>query len=112
MRSGTTSRRRRLAFAMGWLLASASALAQPADDAALAETGRRSYIGSCARCHGIGLVSTGYGFDLRTFPKDDKERFVRSVTKGLRNMPAWEGVLKNEQVDAIWAYILQVQAAQ
>jgi len=112
MRRGTPSQRRRLAFAMGWLLASAPALAQPADEAALADAGRRSYTSSCARCHGIGLVSTGYGFDLRTFPKDDKTRFVHSVTKGLRNMPAWEGVLKTEQIDAIWAYILQVQAAQ
>jgi mono/diheme cytochrome c family protein len=108
----TASQRRRLAAAMSLLLAGVPALAQPADDAALAEAGRRTYTSSCARCHGIGLVNTGYGFDLRTFPKDDKERFLRSVTKGLRAMPAWEGVLRDEQMDAIWAYILKVQAAQ
>ena len=104
--------RRRCLAAAGLWIAGASALAQTADDAALAEAGRRTYTSSCARCHGIGLVNTGYGFDLRTFPKDDKERFVRSVTKGLRAMPAWEGILKSEQIDAVWAYILQVQQAQ
>jgi len=104
-------RRRCLAAAALWV-AGAAALAQTADDAALAETGRRTYTSSCARCHGIGLVNTGYGFDLRTFPKDDKDRFVRSVTKGLRAMPAWEGILKSEQIDAVWAYILQVQSTQ
>ena len=103
--------RRCLAATALWV-AGASALAQTADDAVLAETGRRTYTSSCARCHGIGLVNAGYGFDLRTFPKDDKERFVRSVTKGLRAMPAWEGILKSEQIDAVWAYILQVQSTQ
>lgn len=68
--------------------------------------GRRIYTSFCVRCHGINLVtSSSAHFDLRTFPKDDKERFVRSVSKGLRAMPAWEGSLKPEQIDAIWAYV-------
>jgi mono/diheme cytochrome c family protein len=104
-------RRGLAATALLWV-AGTAALAQTADDAALAEAGRRTYTSSCARCHGIGLVNAGYGFDLRAFPRDDKERFVRSVTKGLRAMPAWEGILKSEQIDALWAYILQVQSTQ
>lgn len=73
---------------------------------AVVEEGRKAYTTYCARCHGINLaVGSSAFFDLRTFPKDDKERFVRSVTKGLRAMPAWEGVIKPEQIDAIWAYI-------
>jgi mono/diheme cytochrome c family protein len=68
--------------------------------------GRRIYTSFCVRCHGINLVtSSSAHFDLRTFPKDDKERFVRSVSKGLRAMPAWEGTIKPEQIDAIWAYV-------
>lgn len=76
-----------------------------AADVSQVDLGRRTYTSMCARCHGLNLVSNGIGFDLRTFPAHDKERFVRSVTKGLRAMPAWEGIVKPEQIDAIWAYI-------
>lgn len=77
-----------------------------AEPTAAVEEGRKAYTTYCARCHGLNLtVGSSAFFDLRTFPKDDKERFVRSVTKGLRAMPAWEGVIKPEQIDAIWAYI-------
>ncbi len=75
------------------------------DIAKLVETGRSRYTGSCARCHGIALVTVGIGFDLRTFPSDGKERFVRSVTGGLRAMPAFQGSIRPEDLDAIWAYI-------
>ena len=71
-----------------------------------AAAGRRSYTSMCARCHGLNLVTTGgIGYDLRSFPRDGKERFLRSVNKGLRAMPAWEGVARPEQIEAIWAYI-------
>jgi cytochrome c55X len=86
------------------------AAAMPAAPAAAtvpsAADGRRVYMSFCVRCHGIELVSSSSAyFDLRTFPKADKERFVRAVAKGLRAMPAWEGTLKPEQIDAIWAYV-------
>jgi cytochrome c55X len=89
------------------LLAAALALpaAARADEASPAERGRKSYTSYCARCHGLNLVTTGAAFDLRTFPAQDKERFVRSVGKGLRAMPAWESMLKPGELDAIWAYI-------
>ena len=69
------------------------------------EAGRRLYVMSCQRCHGINLATNGIGFDLRTFPPHDKARFVRSVNEGLRAMPAWGAVLKPGQVDLLWAYI-------
>lgn len=85
----------------------------PAADPALVEQGRARYTSSCARCHGIGMVTNGsIGADLRQFPAQDKERFVRSVSKGLRAMPAWEGILKPEEIEALWVYMLSVQAAQ
>jgi mono/diheme cytochrome c family protein len=75
--------------------------------------GKSSYTSFCARCHGINLVTASSAhFDLRTFPRDDKERFVRSVSKGLRAMPAWEGVVKPEQLEAIWLYIGSVNGWQ
>jgi cytochrome c55X len=69
------------------------------------EAGRRLYVSSCQRCHGIRLVSFGLGYDLRNFPQQDKERFIRSVSKGLRAMPAWGDTMKPEQMDLIWTYI-------
>jgi len=84
--------------------ATGAAVGQQAEPDPVA-AGRRFYTGYCTRCHGINLVTVGIGFDLRTFPKDDKERFLRSVNKGVRNMPAFEGIAKPEQIEAIWAYI-------
>jgi len=68
--------------------------------------GRRAYTSYCARCHGLNLVvSSSAFFDLRTFPKGDRERFMRSVLKGTRAMPAWEGTIKPEELESIWLYI-------
>jgi len=74
-------------------------------DPALADQGKRVYTSLCARCHGLNLVSNGIGFDLRQFPQGAEERFRTSVTKGLRAMPAWEGVLKPGELEALWAYV-------
>lgn len=93
------------AVALAAVGAAANAQVAAADPA---EAGRKLYIGSCQRCHGLNLATNGIGFDLRTFPAHDKERFVRSVTNGLRAMPAWGGTLKPEQIDLIWAYISSV----
>ena len=54
--------------------------ARAANDAPVVQ-GRKAYVSFCARCHGINLVTTGSTYDLRTFPREDRERFVRSVTK-------------------------------
>jgi cytochrome c55X len=82
------------------------------DAAALANQGRRVCMSLCARCHGLNLVSSGIGFDLRQFPKDNPERFRDSVSKCLRAMPAWEGVLKPRDLEALWAYIGSVNRWQ
>jgi cytochrome c55X len=97
-------RRSVVALALAAAATLATARAEPVASET-AEAGRKLYVSSCQRCHGINLVSNGIGFDLRTFPQHDKARFVRSVTNGLRAMPAWGGTLKPEQMDLIWAYI-------
>lgn len=94
--------RRALAGALA--LAAAVPVARAADGDRV-EEGRRLYVMSCQRCHGINLATAGIGFDLRKFPREDKERFVRSVTHGVRQMPAWGGTLKPEQIDLIWEYV-------
>jgi mono/diheme cytochrome c family protein len=85
--------------------APAEAASLAVDTAALAAEGRRRYTGLCARCHGLNLVTVGIGFDLRTFPADDKARFVRSVTQGVRAMPSFANVVQPAELEAIWAYI-------
>ena len=100
---------RRPAQVLAILLAAATASARaqqaPAPVTAEVEAGRKLYVSSCQRCHGIDLVTNGIGFDLRTFPPHDKERFVRAVREGLRAMPAWGETLKASEIDLIWAYV-------
>jgi mono/diheme cytochrome c family protein len=73
----------------------------------LAEEGRRIYAGQCSRCHGYHMINEGLvGFDLRKFPKDDRERFVNSVSRGKQpRMPPWGDVLSANDIEALWAYI-------
>jgi len=104
------SRRRRLGFVLALATAWPTVGAQEAANAMAsvpnaAEAGRKIYINSCQRCHGINLATNGIGFDLRNFPQQEKERFLRSVNQGLRAMPAWSGSLKPEQLELIWAYV-------
>ena len=85
----------------------ASATAQTADAAPSAERGRQLYNSYCARCHGINMVTPGAAsFDLRTLTPGEQERFERSVTHGLRAMPAWGSILKPADVQALWTYVM------
>ena len=81
--------------------------ASPApDDPQMIAGGQRMYKDYCQRCHGLNMVSAGGAFfDLRTFPTDQKSRFVNSVIHGKRAMPAWGGVLKQDEIDSLWAYV-------
>jgi mono/diheme cytochrome c family protein len=100
-----------------WVAAIAAALTIPAavaqeaapaasSDPARVDAGKRLYVSYCARCHGLNMAVTGAAFfDLRTFPKDDKPRFVESVTRGKREMPAWGAILKTPEIDLLWAYV-------
>jgi hypothetical protein len=51
------------------------------------------------------VSTSGAYFDLRTFPKDEKERFIRSLKEGKRAMPAWEGIVKPHEMELLWIYI-------
>ena len=106
MRPGNRSRLAAAAFAG---VAASAAFASPAAaNTASAEQvaqGRRIYTSNCARCHGLNMVTTGAAFDLRTFPPDQKERFVRSIVQGVRAMPAWGEKFKPDELDALWVYV-------
>jgi mono/diheme cytochrome c family protein len=84
----------------------ASATAEPAPPRSVASAGRLLYNQSCARCHGFQMVNPAPGvFDLRTFPLEDKARFIASVAAGKGAMPAWKGTLAPADVDALWNYV-------
>jgi mono/diheme cytochrome c family protein len=81
-------------------------VAPAAEPGPTAEAGHKIYTSFCVRCHGVNLaVSSPAFFDLRTFPKDEKERFVHSVSMGKRAMPAWGSIVKPVEIDALWKYI-------
>ena len=81
-------------------------LAAPTPGEISVAQGKSLYRSYCTRCHGLNMVSVGSAFfDLRTFPHDDKPRFVNSVTNGKRAMPAWGGTLSPVEIDHLWAYV-------
>lgn len=76
-------------------------------DAALVNEGKAIYAQHCSHCHGFNMVSAGnVTFDLREFPRDDKDRFLESVVNGKnKRMPPWGDVLSLDEIEAIWAYM-------
>ena len=69
-------------------------------------TGAEIYATNCATCHGRGMKNPEWAIDLATIPKDDRMRFIQSVTSGKNGMPPWGDVLKPADVEALWAYFL------
>lgn len=82
------------------LLGIAPALAQSA-----ADSGRDVYAEHCAECHGERLMTTGAAPDLKLLRADQKARFDQMVRNGKGQMPAWEGMIGDEEIGQIWAYI-------
>jgi mono/diheme cytochrome c family protein len=64
------------------------------------------YSQNCAPCHGPRMADPQGAFDLRTFPPDQKSRFLNSVTNGKNSMPPWGGLFSPEQIDSLWAYVM------
>ncbi len=76
------------------------------------ETGSSAYNQNCARCHGLQAVSGGIAPDLRLLPEEDEgdEWYVMRVRNGaIRNgityMPSFEGILTQEALWSIRAYV-------
>jgi mono/diheme cytochrome c family protein len=68
--------------------------------------GATIYERSCAPCHGSRMADPQGAANLRAFPRDEKARFVTMVTRGKNNMPPWGDVLKPDDIDALWAYVV------
>jgi mono/diheme cytochrome c family protein len=90
-----------------WLAGAFAVSPSLAADGAQVEKGAAVYAQRCESCHGQGLRNTsgGWSFDLRKLRPNDHERFVDSVTSGKDNMPSWYGILKDDEIEAIWSYI-------
>jgi mono/diheme cytochrome c family protein len=64
------------------------------------------YARNCSPCHGAHMDDPNGAFDLRTFPPDQHDRFVNSVTNGKNSMPPWGSLLKPADIEALWAYVM------
>ena len=70
------------------------------------KSGADNYARHCAPCHGARMKNPEGAFDLMTFPADQASRFQNSVSKGKNGMPPWGGLLKQDEIDALWAYVV------
>lgn len=68
--------------------------------------GAEVYAANCESCHGVRMLGPQWGIDLATFPRDNPKRFVESVTNGTKAMPPWGDVIKPEEIQALWAYVV------
>jgi mono/diheme cytochrome c family protein len=68
--------------------------------------GAKLYASNCESCHGVRMEGPPWAIDLKTFPRDQSARFIDSVTNGMRNMPPWGDVLKTDEIEALWAYVV------
>lgn len=82
-------------------------LAQDAVTPEQVKTGAEVYARNCATCHGNRMKNPEWAIDLATIPKDDRQRFIQSVTNGRNNMPPWGDVLKADEIAALYAYFSQ-----
>ena len=64
------------------------------------------YSQNCAPCHGPQMADPQGAFDLRTFPPDQKGRFLNSVAKGKNSMPPWGGLFSEGEIETLWAYVM------
>jgi mono/diheme cytochrome c family protein len=71
----------------------------------LVAEGAATFENFCARCHGDQLSGGEGTYDLRKLRAEERPRFTNSVTNGKNAMPPWRGVLKDADLDALWAYI-------
>jgi mono/diheme cytochrome c family protein len=94
------------AGALACALAVAAAQEPQGFTAEQVEKGADIYQNNCSPCHGPRMLDPQSAFNLRNFPRDQRERFVSSVPRGKNQMPPWGDMLKPDDVEALWAYVL------
>jgi mono/diheme cytochrome c family protein len=84
----------------------APAVAEESADKAKIEDGATVYENFCATCHGMEMQNnSGVSYDLRRLHANEHTRFVNAVLHGKQAMPAWEGTVNDQQIEALWAYV-------
>lgn len=68
--------------------------------------GAALYAKNCAACHGVRMIGPEWAIDLNTFPRDERPRFIDSVTHGKNTMPPWGDVLTPDDIGSLWAYVV------
>lgn len=90
-----------------------AAIAQPAGDA---REGREAFNQYCYHCHGSDGVQGERARDLRRLTKryGDERRavFLKTMAEGRvdKGMPSWRGVLSDERLAEVWAFLETIQA--
>ncbi len=96
--------------ALGLVLACASAVAQDRGVKPFTpeqiKKGAAVYASHCESCHGVRMIGPPWAIDLNTFPRDSPARFADSVIYGVRGMPPWGDVIKPDEIEALWAYVV------
>ena len=99
-----------LAIILGLVLAGAGAVAQDTGVKPFTpeqiKKGAVLYASHCESCHGVRMIGPPWAIELKTFPRDKPARFVDAVTYGVRAMPPWGDLLKPEEIEALWAYLV------
>src|ERR1700688_2884167 len=98
-----------VALALVWVLSHPSLGEMPEASGFSREqvrSGAAIFARNCSPCHGAHMADPQGAFDLRNFPHDQHARFVDSVTKGKNSMPAWGDLLKPDEIEALWAYVV------
>lgn len=88
-------------------LSRAPAAAQDSFPPERVEAGAEIYARNCSPCHGPRMQDPESAFNLKTFPRNARERFVRSVRQGKNQMPPWGDMLSGDDLDALWAYVVR-----
>lgn len=98
------------AFGAAFMIAHTSVNAQDGAAASFPpeqiKRGAALYAKNCATCHGVRMNGPEWAIDLHTFPRDDRPRFIESVTHGKNTMPPWGDVLSPDDIAALWAYVV------
>jgi mono/diheme cytochrome c family protein len=90
---------------IGLLVGTAIVGIAPARAQSAADAGRDVYAQHCAPCHGERLNATGAAPDLKLLRADQKTHFDEIIRNGKGQMPAWEGMISDEEISQIWAYV-------
>ncbi len=96
----------RFFFAIPLVVHCASGTAQERFPPTQIKQGAAVYAAHCESCHGVRMQGPQWGIDLATFPRDNPKRFLDSVTHGTRAMPPWGDVIKPDEIQALWAYVV------